>query len=531
MLACFDVDDFVIRAFFQAQAELFDTLGNHGGAAYQNGARQFFVHHNLHGTQDALALAFGEHQALALGLPRRKEDGAHDGARGVDELLQFFPIGVHIGDGARGNAFVGCGLGHGWRDLDHQARVKRFGDEVVRAEGQLLARVGGGNGLVLLGLRQVGNGMHGGNFHGIGNGGGPAIQRAAEDVGEAQYVIDLVGIVGAASCHDGIVAHGLDFFRLDFGRGVGQRKNQGLGRHAGHHVGFEHAAGRQAQEDVGAVNHFGQRALVGRLGVDGLVRVHQFGAAFVHHAFDIGDPNVLLGQAQLDQQIDAGQRRSAGAAGDQFDLVDAFAHNLQAVEQGRAHHNGGAVLVVVKDRDLHALAQLALDVKAVGRLDVFEVDAAEGWLQRGDDVHQLVGVFFVDFDIEHINAGKFLEQHAFAFHYRLAGQRADIAQAQHGRAVADNADQVAARGVAKHIGRVLHDFFTRRSHAGRIGQGQIVLVDHLLGGFDTDLARLGKLVVIQRSLIQLGAGRVLMGRGRRGLRGRHGMRQRGDEKQ
>jgi len=63
-------------------------------------------------------------------------------------------------------------------------------------------------------------------------------------------------------------------------------------------------------------------------------------------------------------------------------------------EQRGADHDGGAVLVVVEDRDLHALAQLALDVEAVGRLDVFEVDAAEGGLQRGDDVDQLVEVVF-----------------------------------------------------------------------------------------------------------------------------------------
>ena len=57
-----------------------------------------------------------------------------------------------------------------------------------------------------------------------------------------------------------------------------------------------------------------------------------------------------------------------------------------------ADDDRGAVLVVVEDRDLHALAQLALDVEAVRRLDVLEVDAAEGRLERGDDVDQLVEV-------------------------------------------------------------------------------------------------------------------------------------------
>ena len=132
----------------------------------------------------------------------------------------------------------------------------------------------------------------------------------------------------------------------------------------------------------------------------------------------------------------------------------------------RADDDGGAVLVVVEDRDLHALAQLALDVEALRRLDVFEVDAAERRLERGDDVDQLVRVGLVDLDVEHVDAGELLEQHALAFHHRLRRQRADIAQAQHRGAVGDHADQVAARGVAGGVGRVVDDFFARDATPG-----------------------------------------------------------------
>ncbi len=58
---------------------------------------------------------------------------------------------------------------------------------------------------------------------------------------------------------------------------------------------------------------------------------------------------------------------------------------------------------------------------------------------------ELVRVLFVDLDIEHVDVGEFLEQHALAFHDRLGRQRADVAKAQHGGAVGDHADQVAAR--------------------------------------------------------------------------------------
>ena len=49
-----------------------------------------------------------------------------------------------------------------------------------------------------------------------------------------------------------------------------------------------------------------------------------------------------------------------------------------------ADDDGGAVLVVVEHRDLHALLELRLDLEALRALDVLQVDAAEGRLQRRD---------------------------------------------------------------------------------------------------------------------------------------------------
>ena len=113
-------------------------------------------------------------------------------------------------------------------------------------------------------------------------------------------------------------------------------------------------------------------------------------------------------------------------------------------------------------------------------------------------------MFFVDFDVKHVNAGKLLEQHRLAFHHRLGRQRADVAQAQYGRAVGNDSDQVAPAGVFEGVVGVFDDFFARRGHTGRIGQCQVVLVDQLFGGRDRDLARCWELVVFERSLAQLG---------------------------
>ena len=124
------------------------------------------------------------------------------------------------------------------------------------------------------------------------------------------------------------------------------------------------------------------------------------------------------------------------------------------------------MLVVVEDRDLHPLAQLLLDVEALGRLDVLEVDAAESGLQRSDHVDQLVCIGFVDLKVEHVDAGKLLEQHGLAFHHRLGGQRADVAEAEHRGTVGNDTNQIAAGSQVRRFGRIFDNRVAGSRHTG-----------------------------------------------------------------
>ena len=247
--------------------------------------------------------------------------------------------------------------------------------------------------------------------------------------------------------------------------------------------------------------------------IDGFVGIHQFGAAFIDQALDVGDPHVFAPDAQFDEQARAGQRRSARAADHQLHVLQPLAHHFQPVHHGSAHYDGGAVLVVVKNGNLHAFAQLALHMKAVGRLDVFQVDAAKRRLQRGDDVHQPVGVVLVDFNVEHVDARELLEQNGLAFHDRFARQRADVAQPQHGRAVGDHAHQIAARRVFGRQGWIGLNVQARIGHARRIRQRQIMLVGQRLGGHHGHFAARGLAVVVAGGVAQggLGGSEVLHG--------------------
>ncbi|ETH82474.1 hypothetical protein L559_1027 [Bordetella pertussis STO1-CHOC-0017] len=422
----------------------------------------------------------------------------------VDELLQLLGVGVQVGDGTRGHAALHGRLGHRRRDAHDQARIERLGNQVVAAKRNVIGAVGRGHDLVLFFARQAGDGQDRRLFHLARDRGRAHVQRAAEDVRKAQHVVDLVRVIRTAGGHDDVVAHRVRRLGQDLGVGVGQRQDQRVGRHGGHHLGLEHVAGRQAQEHVRALDHLGQGAGLGLAGEAFLVGVHQLLAALVDHAFDVGDPDMLQRQSQVHQQIQAGQGGGAGARGHQLDVLDALAGHGQAVDHGRAYGDGGAVLVVVEHRDLHALAQLALDREALRRLDVFQVDAAEGGFQPGDDLHQLVRVGLVDLDVEHVQPGELLEQHRLAFHHRLGGQRADVAQPQHRRAVGDHAHQVAPPGVAEHIHRIVDDLLAGGGHARRVGQAEVALIAQLFGGGDRNLAGAAMLVIFQRGLAKVG---------------------------
>ncbi len=156
------------------------------------------------------------------------------------------------------------------------------------------------------------------------------------------------------------------------------------------------------------------------------------------------------------------------------------------------------MLVVVEHRDLHALLELRLDLEAFRSLDVLEIDAAEGRLQRRHRLdHPLDGVGG-DFDVEDVDPGEFLEQDRLAFHDGLGGQGADITEPQHRGTVGDHGDQVSPGGQRRRFGRIVGDFGAGRSDARRIGQREVALVGERLGRLDLEFTRARQPVIRKR---------------------------------
>jgi hypothetical protein len=84
-----------------------------------------------------------------------------------------------------------------------------------------------------------------------------------------------------------------------------------------------------------------------------------------------------------------------------------------------------------------------LDDEALGRLDVLEVDAAEGRGHEADGLDEGVGVLGVELDVDRVHVGEALEEDRLALHHRLRGQRAEVAEAEDRGAVRDDGDEVA----------------------------------------------------------------------------------------
>ena len=102
-------------------------------------------------------------------------------------------------------------------------------------------------------------------------------------------------------------------------------------------------------------------------------------------------------------------------------------------------------------------------------------------------VDEPLRVLGVDLDVDRIDVGEALEQHRLAFHHRLGGERAEIAQAEDRGAVGNHRDEIALGGQLIGAAGIVGDRLHRHRDAGRISEAEVALGRHRLGGDDLDL--------------------------------------------
>ena len=500
MLADPGVDDLDAH-LVEVETGLGGVLADQVLAAQQDGRAQLGLFEAPCGADDGGLLALGEHHPLVGGGAHGAGDVLHQGGGRIEARAQLGPVSVHVLDRLARHAGIHRRLGDEGRDVPDQARVEGTGDDVVGAELQAAAVVGGGDLVRHVFPGQHGQGVGAGDLHLHVHPPGAHIEGAAEDVGEAQDVVDLVDVVGPAGGHDGVRTDRGHVLGRDLRIRIGHGEDDRIGGHGGHHFLGDRALGRQAEDHIGADHGLGEGAVRRVGGVGRLPLVHPAGPALVDHAFAVDDDGVLGADADGLHQADRGKTRSAGAGEHNLDVLQLLAGDVAGVDQAGGRDDGRAVLVVMEDGDVEQVLQLALDDETFRGLDVLQIDAAPGVADVLDDGDELVRIGGLDLDVEAVDVGEPFEQDGLALHHRLGRHVAEVAEAEDGRAVGDDGDQIALGRIVVGLVRIGGDRQHRDGHARRIGQRQVALGRHGLGRRHGNLARRRTAVKLQRVFV------------------------------
>ena len=155
------------------------------------------------------------------------------------------------------------------------------------------------------------------------------------------------------------------------------------------------------------------------------------------------------------------------------------------------------MLVIVEDRDVHLLAEPRFDVEALGRLDILQIDAAEGGFQKPNTADEFIRVIGVQLQVEDVDVREPLEEDALALHHGLGSCRADVPQPQNCTTVGDDGNEVSLGGIGVGVVRIGLYLKAGLGHAGRVRQREVALRSEGLGRDDLDLAGPSVLVIAE----------------------------------
>ena len=131
------------------------------------------------------------------------------------------------------------------------------------------------------------------------------------------------------------------------------------------------------------------------------------------------------------------------------------------------------MLIVVEDRNVTDLFQFLFDFETFRCLDIFEVDASERIRDGCDGFDDLFRLFDIELDIDGVDVGERFEKNGFSFHDRLAGEMADVAEAENRRTVADDGDEIAFVGVVVRRVDIFFDFKARKGYTRAVSHCQL----------------------------------------------------------
>ena len=145
--------------------------------------------------------------------------------------MQLLLVCLEVFDGSGSNTALHRCLHNSKRDVFDQARIKRLRNEVLWPKTQLLVCVSRCNDVRRLFGSKISNRSHCCHFHFFVNSRRAAVERAAEDEGETENVINLIRVVRSTCCNNGIRTRRHRLFGHDFGNWVRHREDDRLRPH------------------------------------------------------------------------------------------------------------------------------------------------------------------------------------------------------------------------------------------------------------------------------------------------------------
>ena len=117
------------------------------------------------------------------------------------QFAELYAVSIPVFNVFTGYTAFHSSLGYCTGNFSDKTRVNRFRDEVFRAETKVVNMISLVHNIGYRLFCQVGNGMYGGNLHFFVDGFSLSIQGTTEDIGETDYIINLVRIVRPSGCH------------------------------------------------------------------------------------------------------------------------------------------------------------------------------------------------------------------------------------------------------------------------------------------------------------------------------------------
>ena len=398
--------------------KLHQLLGHAGITANQNRNAIAVLFELDRSAHDDIFFGLGKNHALGF----RARRLIHLGERRCRRVLprtQAGAIGLHIRNRLLRDARIHRRLGNGGGNNFHKARVERRRNDIIPAKFVHEAAISRRDLFGHSFARQLRQRMCGGNLHRLVDGGRPHIQRAAEQERETQDIVDLIGEIRPARRDNRVRPCGPRYGRRNFGIGVCHRENDRLICHGFHHIGAQGVCRRKPQKHIRANKRFGERARAGLCGMRGFPLIHAFGPALIDDTFPVAHDDIIVRHAHALDQLSAGNRRSASAVANDRNVLQRLSGERTRVDQPGGGDDRRAMLIIMKDRDVHPLFQCLFNDEAIGCGNIFQIDAAKGRFQQFNRVDEALRILGIHFDVDGVDVGESFEQDGLAFHHWL----------------------------------------------------------------------------------------------------------------